>query len=508
MSIASRNDTVTGEYVCLGGEQYYKISNNHRMPDFFMSLVGAGDHWMFVSSNGALTAGRRNPDHAIFPYASDDQITAARASSGPLTLIRFRDLDAEYSRPHIWEPFAAHAAGSDRYTRHIYKTPLGNKLVLEEINETQDLAFRYRWTFSNRFGFVRSCKLENVGHEIRSIELLDGFQNVLPHGVGSDFLMRFSNLANAYKKSEFLSSSGIGLFYLSSIPTDRAEPSEGLRTNVVWQTGLMPEATLLSVEQVPGFRSGAPVSTESEVRGRMGAYLSSQSLHLEPGESMEWHTIAELGMDSSDVIELDQWIQSSEDASSSIDEDVTDTENEFVRIVSSSDGIQCGENSRKANRHLSNTIFNLMRGGVPLDGYRISTDDYRHSVKTFNREIYGKHEPFFDALPEQCEASDLQEQVSALADEDLIRLTMEYLPLAFSRRHGDPTRPWNRFSIELEAPRRQEKPKLSGKLARHFSKLGSPRPFFSRVLYGDDQPICECDHCRWIQPLPTDKRRV
>ena len=27
---------------------------------------------------------------------------------------------------------------------------------------------------------------------------------------------------------------------------------------------------------------------------------------------------------------------------------------------------------------------------------------------------------------------------------------MEYLPLTFSRRHGDPSRPWNRFSIELE----------------------------------------------------------
>lgn len=37
----------------------------------------------------------------------------------------------------------------------------------------------------------------------------------------------------------------------------------------------------------------------------------------------------------------------------------------------------------------------------------------------------------------------------ATEDADLIRLTAEYLPLKFSRRHGDPSRPWNRFSINL-----------------------------------------------------------
>ena len=29
------------------------------------------------------------------------------------------------------------------------------------------------------------------------------------------------------------------------------------------------------------------------------------------------------------------------------------------------------------------------------------------------------------------------------------RLVLEYLPLTFSRRHGDPSRPWNAFSIDI-----------------------------------------------------------
>ena len=130
---------VTGQYVLLDGEEYFRIANCHQMPDFFMSLVGAGDHWMFVSSNGALTAGRRNPDLALFPYAADDQISAARGGTGSVTLVR---IDGR-----IWEPFAIHTDGRG-IRRNLYKTPLGNKLVFEEINETHQLTFRYRWTCS------------------------------------------------------------------------------------------------------------------------------------------------------------------------------------------------------------------------------------------------------------------------------------------------------------------------------------------------------------------------
>ena len=35
-------------------------------------------------------------------------------------------------------------------------------------------------------------------------------------------------------------------------------------------------------------------------------------------------------------------------------------------------------------------------------------------------------------------------------DEAFIRLVYEYLPLTFSRRHGDPSRPWNHFAIALK----------------------------------------------------------
>ncbi|MEL6134907.1 MAG: hypothetical protein AAFR59_16220, partial [Bacteroidota bacterium] len=59
---------------------------------------------------------------------------------------------------------------------------------------------------------------------------------------------------------------------------------------------------------------------------------------------------------------------------------------------------------------------------------------------------------FFDALPESIAYQDLIAQAEATENADLIRIAYEYLPISFSRRHGDPSRPWNKFSIEIRKP--------------------------------------------------------
>ena len=57
---------------------------------------------------------------------------------------------------------------------------------------------------------------------------------------------------------------------------------------------------------------------------------------------------------------------------------------------------------------------------------------------------------FLDELPEMVNIADLFARTSSRRDPDLERLCFEYLPLTFSRRHGDPSRPWNKFSINLK----------------------------------------------------------
>lgn len=446
---ATQEANVTGKYVDLDGERYFRIANCHRLPEFFMSLVGVSDHWMFVSSHGALTAGRCDPDSALFPYAADDQISVARHETGPVTLIRIEQNASGDFR--LWEPFSAGSIADQQVVRNIYKTPLGNKLVFEELNEGLQLSFRYRWAFSEKFGFVRSCKLENFGIQSRSIDLLDGLRNILPYGVGSDFMMRFSNLANAYKKSELLEQSKIGLFYLSSIPTDRAEPSEGLKATTAWQTGLSPAATLLSTSQIPNFCAGHNVASEFDIRGKAGAYLCHQQVTLEPGESLEWDMVAELEQDHSEVVALDEFLLQSTNPSAELASDVELGETDFLRILSSSDALQCGANDARSNRHLSSTVFNVMRGGIPLDDYQVHADDFRQHVANFNKPLSDRQQTLLEELPEALSSDELKSRSVDAADPDLIRLAYEYLPLAFSRRHGDPTRPWNRFAIHLRS---------------------------------------------------------
>ena len=47
--------------------------------------------------------------------------------------------------------------------------------------------------------------------------------------------------------------------------------------------------------------------------------------------------------------------------------------------------------------------------------------------------------------------AELQRAAAETGDLDVMRLAAEFLPLAFSRRHGDPSRPWNRFQIATES---------------------------------------------------------
>ncbi|MBK9739756.1 MAG: hypothetical protein IPO93_09610 [Actinobacteria bacterium] len=54
-------------YVDLLGRRFYKIPDYDRLAPFFMTIVGASDVWLFVSSTGGLTAGRVESDSALFP---------------------------------------------------------------------------------------------------------------------------------------------------------------------------------------------------------------------------------------------------------------------------------------------------------------------------------------------------------------------------------------------------------------------------------------------------------
>jgi hypothetical protein len=296
---ANRN-SVEGHQVTLDGEAYYQIANYDRMRPFFMTVVSDADHWLFISSNGGLTAGRRDANLALFPYYTDDKIRDMAEVTGSKTLLRVR----RRGKTYLWEPFSDRGNGMYPVRRNLYKNFWGNKLIFEEINEDLGLTFRYGWFNSQQHGFVRRSWLTNTGTASTRVQLLDGIQNLMPCGTGSQFNLEYSTLHDAYKKSELLADTGLGLFRLSAIPVDRPEPAEALRTTVAWSVGLKRQLVLLSSVQLDAFRTGQALRSETDVRAERGAYFVQSEIQLRRGQSSDWLIVADVNHGASDVARL------------------------------------------------------------------------------------------------------------------------------------------------------------------------------------------------------------
>ena len=164
------------EIVEINKEKYLKISDSSHLRPFFMSIVSPSNHWMFISSNGGLTAGRKNASYALFPYYTDDKITEFADITGSKTILKVH----KDSKPHFWEPFSKRFVDEYDISRNLYKNIYGNKIIFEEINHDLNLSFSYEWSSADNFGFIKKSKLENLAEEAVKVECLDGIQNVLP----------------------------------------------------------------------------------------------------------------------------------------------------------------------------------------------------------------------------------------------------------------------------------------------------------------------------------------
>ena len=102
-------DKTEGGFIQIGDDLYYAIRNYDNMQPFFLSIVSNSDHWMYLSSNGSLTAGRANPEQAIFPYYTDDKIHDYKDITGSKTII----LTTVSEETFLWEPFSVCSPKND-----------------------------------------------------------------------------------------------------------------------------------------------------------------------------------------------------------------------------------------------------------------------------------------------------------------------------------------------------------------------------------------------------------
>ena len=200
-------ENISGSEVIINNENFYKISNVSSMRPFFMSIVSPYNHWLFISSNGALSAGRKDKDNALFPYYTDDKITESHEITGSQTILHVVNGDSS----KLWEPFKVQSLSPYKISRNIYKNLRGTKVIFEEINYDLGLTYSYAWNTCDKYGFVRKSELINNEDKIIEVRLIDGIQNILPWGVESYTQNSTSNLVDAYKRSELAKDTGIGI---------------------------------------------------------------------------------------------------------------------------------------------------------------------------------------------------------------------------------------------------------------------------------------------------------
>lgn len=438
---------VQGEFVNLLGDTFYKIKNYDGMSPFFMSIVSSSNHWLFISSTGGLSAGRVSAEQALFPYYTDDKITENNENTGSKSVL----LVTRAEKTSLWEPFSARYNGSYQIERNLYKNVPGTALIFEERNLSLGLSFRYAWRTSGRFGFIKSAWLINTDASSCQVELLDGIQNILPANITSLTQNTFSPLLDAYKRSELDPETGLAIFALNSTLTDLAEPSESLLATTVMQLGFEQADYLLSSQQLDQFRTGRGMTPETEVRGRRCAYFVHTSFELGPDAERSWHLVADVSQDSVAIVSLKKNLNGDRhELVKALEHDIQLNNLNLEKIVASADGLQFSNDPLGTAHHFANVMFNVMRGGIFSNGYEIHTQDFIDFVTVRNREVVGKQAAFFAALPAHMNILELHARAEASGQQDLIRLSYAYLPLSFSRRHGDPSRPWNRFAIDIK----------------------------------------------------------
>ncbi len=442
----NESQAVAGEFVDLDGERYYKISNVDKMPPFFISVVSASNHWLFISSTGSLSAGRVKPENALFPYRSVDHIHENAQNTGAKGLFKVTQKDGTV---RLWEPFNENHDGLYDVERHVYKNAVGDKIVFEEINRTLQLKYTYSWKTSDKYGFVRQTHVTNLDSDSRKVSYIDGIQNLLPSGAPLSAMQTRSALVDAYKWNEKVVDQPLALYTMYAKLSDRAEPAESLRATTVFSLSDENQSIFMTSSQLANFRKGVELKEETLRRGERGAYFVHSEKVLAGGEEITWTMVADIDQNHADIVDLKNELSNESQLLKEVKESVDDNHNELVSLMSGADAWQMTSEEETSVHHYANVLFNNMRGGIFLSGYHLDVQDVIATMSKSNQQVAMRHQAFFDALQDGLTHPELVKLAKETGDSQLVRLAYEYLPLTFGRRHGDPSRPWNHFEIKV-----------------------------------------------------------
>ena len=430
----------SGKIVHMENDDWYKISNYDSIPPFFMTITSSSDVWNFIWSAGGLSAGRKDSNFAVFPYYTADKIEDMRHCTGAYTAVKIIDGEETY----LWEPFSE--VSPWKVERNLYKNSAGSHIIFAEKNVELDLTFRQEWTSSAKYGLVRIAKIMNGGNANRSLSILDGARNIMSACSGSDLQNQNSILLDAYKKTDLDEKTNLAIFGLSSVICDKAEPSEALWANTCWFS--TKEKVYLDFETEKEFARGNALEQTKVLKGKRASCYIVKDLTLSANAEEVWYQVFNTHQEIVEIRELSSLLNDRKVLTVDLEKDIAESEKLLNEYIAGADGIQDTADSITCMHHKANVMFNIMRGGVFAENDLIHTEDFVDFVSVRNKAKVEDAKKLCSA--ETVTYGELGKEVSLKGDEQLYRLYLEYLPLSFSRRHGDPSRPWNKFSINLK----------------------------------------------------------
>jgi len=432
--------TSVDTFIEIGGKLFQCIDHVEQMPPFFFSVVSPEDHWMFAASNGSLSAGRLSPDTALFPYYTVDKIIDNWNTTGPQTIIV---VDGER-----WEPFKPYARLRYSVNQRLFKSIEGSTVIFEETNENLQLKFSYRWQNSDRFGFVRQAELVNLGPDKRELVVVDGICNFMPAGLDSRTQLQYSCLADAYKLSELDAERQLLIHRMASSLTDEAVPMECLFATTVWSFGWPESCVLLKQEDAELFLSTGDFIPLNRERASRGCFLNAGRVALDALGVQRWSQVAEIEQNQRQVAELQSSLDEPQSLWEEVLSDIECGERRLQALIASADGQQVSGEEAVTAHHRANVLFNIMRGGIFKNNYKINRGLLLGYMETHHCRLTDDQRNWLKNLPESIDYPDLVERAHTETLNPLPRLCENYLSLTFSRRHGDPSRPWNHFTIK------------------------------------------------------------
>jgi len=112
-----------------------------------------------------------------------------------------------------------------------------------------------------------------------------------------------------------------------------------------------------------------------------------------------------------------------------LERDLAANQRNLWQIVAQADGLQSSAKSLSTAHHFANVMFNVMRGGIFMDQYWITKEDFKEYVSAHNPALLQKNSDFFASLPAKIQLFDLISRAETTGSVDLIRLSSAYLPL-------------------------------------------------------------------------------